>query len=493
MLDTLQEWLTPSRIYWTAAILLSAVAILRAITRGLGVERTLLWLLAIIAFPGVGAVGYFIFATPSIKRSKMRKRRSSVAVRQRLSHLHPPGNATAYSLATPEPCRTPLTPAERGMLRLCEALTGLTPSQGNDVELLSHDEGAFKRLEDAARAAKKFIWAEYYIIKNDETGHRFLDLLAEQAGRGIEVRLIYDAFGSLWLDAARLKRIEQNGGFTASFLPVNPLRRKWAIHLRNHRKMVIVDGEFGATGGMNVGDEYSGRARRRGDWHFLDSQLALRGPAVADLAQTFLEDWFFATEEQLDMPPIAAPLAGATATVAVVPSGPDQEHNANAWVYFGGIAQAKRRVYLQTPYFVPNEPTWQALAAAALRGADVRLVVPAKNDVPLIGAAMRSYFRPLVQCGVRIYEYLPAMLHAKTIVVDASWAIVGSANVDVRSFRLNFELGALVVDLDFAAILEARFLADLDDCREVTLKMLDEMSFLGRLRDGAARLLSPLL
>src|SRR5690606_31849950 len=154
------------------------------------------------------------------------------------------------------------------------------------------------------------------------------------------------------------------------------------VHLRNHRKLIVVDGQVGFTGGMNVGDEYSGRTRRRGGWHFLDSQLMIRGPAVEDLAQTFIEDWLFAAEEELDPPPRAEELPGAKSIVAVVPSGPDQEHNANGWVFFAGIAQAMQRVYMVTPYFAPDEPTLKAIGAAALRGADVRLMVPYKNDVP---------------------------------------------------------------------------------------------------------------
>lgn len=493
MWSAINDWLTPYRLFWIVAVSLQVVAILRAITRGLGVERTLFWLLAIITLPGVGAIAYFYLGSPSIVRSRVRKQQTTRQIRQARSVPHPSGSHHAYNFDAIDAEFRPLEPSERTLLHLAKQLTGLVPSRRNYLEFLWHDETAFARIEEAIRSAKKFIWAEFYIIRNDATGYRFLDLLAEQAARGVEVRLIYDAFGSLWLDAGRLKKIRENGGYTEPFLPVNPLRRKWSVHLRNHRKVIVVDGEVGFTGGMNVGDEYSGRTRRRGGWHFLDSHLMLRGPAVEDLAQTFIEDWLFAAEEELPPPPAAPELPGARSVVAIVPSGPDQEHNANGWVYFAGIAQAMQRVYMVTPYFAPDEPTLRAIGAAALRGADVRLMVPSKNDVPLIGAAMRSYYKPLIDLGVRIFEYLPAMLHAKTIVVDGKWGIVGSANVDVRSFRLNFELGALVVDPDFAAVMEAKFLGELSDCREVTKEYLDQIGFLGRLRDGTARLLSPLM
>jgi cardiolipin synthase len=278
----------------------------------------------------------------------------------------------------------------------------------------------------------------------------------------------------------------------AAFLPVNPLARRWSVHLRNHRKMVVVDGRIGFTGGMNVGDEYSGRARWKGNQFFHDTHLALHGPAVWDLGVIFSEDWRFATGERIELPPQPAPEPEGS-VVAVVPSGPDQRHNANALAYFAGIASARHRCWLQSPYFIPDEPTAQALITAALRGVDVRVLVPARCDVKLVGRAARSYYRALLRGGVRIFEFEPSMLHAKAMVVDGSWCLIGSANIDIRSFRLNFELGALIVDGAFAAHFESHFEEDLADSREVKRAALARIGLLDRLRDGVARLLSPLL
>jgi len=200
---------------------------------------------------------------------------------------------------------------------------------------------------------------------------------------------------------------------------------------------------------MNVGDEYSGRARWKGKQYFHDTHLSLRGPAVWDLAATFAEDWRFATGESLEPPPPPEPSCPGS-IVTVVPSGPDQEYNANALTYFAGIASARRRCWLQSPYFIPDQPTTQALLSAQMRGVDVRVLLPERCDLRLVGAAARTYYRELLRGGVRIFEYQPSMLHGKVMVVDGAWALVGSANVDVRSFRLNFELGALVVDAAFA-------------------------------------------
>lgn len=447
----------------------------RAILRRSGVSTTLAWILAIITFPIVGAAAYLMFASPSIRRAARRQRPTA----RGLFAGRPPsrvalGDAVAEQVVT-----------------LASRLTGLAPTAGNRVELLTSSRDAFQTIEHAVRTATRRVWAEYYIIKNDATGRRFLDLLAEKAAEGVEVRLLYDAVGSLRIDPARLRAIEEAGGHCAVFLPVNPFRRKWSTHLRNHRKLVLVDDALGFTGGMNVGDEYSGRARRQGGRHFHDSHLAIQGPAIADLAEIFVEDWTFATDTALEIPS-PAPAAG-NCIAAIVPSGPDQVHNAHGMVYFAAIASARRSVYIASPYFVPDIAMVQALLAAALRGVDVRLLVPAHNDIRLVGWAARSYYAELIGAGVRVWEYLPTMLHAKRLVIDESFGIVGSANVDIRSFRLNFELGALVVDPTFAGDLTRQFHTELRDSREVTAAMLLQIGIPARLRDGVARLFSPLL
>jgi len=467
-------------IIWFTVYALDVYAIVLAVTRGQGVERTLAWLFAIIAFPGAGAVAYLLLANPSVRRAKKRKRVSAAAVR-------------ALIASRTKASKSPQRLLDESILNLATSLTGLAPSEGNSVELLIEDYQAFEQIEGALKGAKRSIWAEYYIIRRDVTGDRFLDILLAKVREGVEVRLIYDAVGSVGIDAKRLKAIRAAGGEVEAFLPINPLRRRWSVHLRNHRKMIIVDGEIAFTGGMNVGDEYSGRARRKGKTYFHDTHLKLQGTAVGDLSQTFAEDWSFATGDPIAPIPHPAPLESGSSIVTVVPSGPDQEHNANGMVYFAGIAFARERVYLSSPYFIPDEPTLRALISAAMRGVDVRVMAPARCDVALVGPAARSYFPSLVRGGVRVFEYQPSMLHAKMMVVDGTWGIVGSANVDIRSFLLNFELGTLVFDPAFAALLEKRFISDLENSIEVTAEALAQRSFPSRLLDGAIRLLSPLL
>lgn len=457
---------------------LDAWAIVRACSRGGGVQATLSWLFAILAFPLVGALAFFALASPSVRRVKLLRRRSVAQLRR----------ASGGALASPD--------AVQGdaLLDLAANLTGIAPTAGNAVELLTDNVATFDRIEAALRGAKRQIWAEYYIIRNDETGRRFLDLLVERARAGVEVRLLYDALGSFQIDAERLRAVVAAGGQVRSFQPMNPLRRRLAVHLRNHRKLIVVDGEVGFTGGMNVGDEYSGRRRREGLKSFRDSHLELAGPAVGSLAEAFREDWAFAGGGALPRLP-APPSSAGESLVAVVTSGPDQEHNASAFVHFAAIASARRRVYLSTPYFIPDEATVAALVSSALRRVDVRVLLPALSvsDVKIAAYAARSYYGKLLRGGVRIFEYEPSMLHGKTLVADGQIACVGSANVDLRSYRLNFEIGALINDTRFAATLERRFLRDVAHANEVTLELLARQTRTMRFLCAAARLLSPLL
>jgi cardiolipin synthase len=456
-------------------------AIARALTRGHGVQGTLTWLFAILAFPFVGAASFFLFASPSVKRVVLRRRRSAAQVRKSL------GIAPARVDGASE--------TGDSLVDLAVALTGLAPSAGNQIEMLTDDVPTFERIEAAIRAARRFVWAEYYIIRNDETGRRFLALLEERAKEGVEVRLLFDAVGSMAINARFLRAIVAAGGQARAFEPMNPLRRRLSVNLRNHRKLVVVDGEVGFTGGMNVGDEYSGRRRREGTKSFRDSHLQVRGPAVRSMAEVFVEDWAFASGETLTAPRACDAVSDSTSLVAIVPSGPDQEHNASAMVHFAGIASARHRVYLTSPYFIPDDATLSALVSSALRRADVRVLLPRadRSDVKMAAFAARSFYGKLLRGGVRIYEYGPSMLHAKTLAVDGQIAYVGSANIDIVSFRLNFEIGVLINDPAFAGALEKRFVRDLANSREVTLEDLERTSRFTKALCVLARLFSPIL
>ncbi len=462
-----------SWLWWAAVAAIDLAAIGLLLYRGHGVERTLAWLFAVIAFPALGGAAYLLLADPTIQRPALRRRRSD-SLSRRCPGRPPPGTSAGQ------------------LMTLTARTTGLEASDGNHAEVLTSDEAAFARVEECLKTARRSIWAEYYLIRRDETGHRFLDLLAAKARQGIEVRLIYDAIGSFGLNRQRLRELDAAGARCVEFLPVNPLRKRWSVHLRNHRKLIVVDGESAFTGGMNVGDEYSGRARRRGTLHFRDTHLRLAGPCVADLEEVFAADWHFAAGEQLELPE-PAPAAAGVARVAIIPSGPDQPRNASHYSYFAGITAARQSIWLTSPYFIPDEATLAALISSALQGVDVRILVPAHSDVLLVGPAGRSFYAQLLAAGARIFEYQPSMLHAKTMVVDDHLALIGSANLDMRSFALNFEVGALIDNHEAAAVLRRCFLEQTAKSREITLDEVRAWPVQRRLAHGAARLFSPLL
>jgi cardiolipin synthase A/B len=455
-----------------------------AIVRRRGLTGTLAWIFAIIAVPGFGVAAYLLLANPRVARTRRAKRAATRQLRSRQGRRGGKGG---------DPREGALTGAERSILRLAERLSDIAPAPGNRVELVSSNTEASERIAKALASAKTSIWAEYYMIKNDATGEAFLRVLAQRAREGLDIRVLYDAVGSWGVDAGALARLRQAGGHVEVFLPINPLRRRWAVHLRNHRKILVVDGRLAMTGGMNIGNEYSGRFRRGRGKPWRDTLLVLHGPAAGALAEVFAEDWSFATgtEELLEVP--TPPAVDGGCLVSILPSGPDQEANANRLTYFAGITSALSRCWIASPYFIPDGPTNRALVTAALRGVDVRILVPEKNDVLLMGSAARSYYTALVRAGARIFEYRPAMLHAKLMVIDGRWSVVGSANVDIRSFWLNFEISALVFDPAFAAEVEEQFEKDLAESREITAKILAGRGFFESLGEGVARLMSPLL
>ena len=458
-------------------ILFDIVAIFSIIWRSQGVERTLTWLFAVIAFPAFGGFLYFFLTHQPIKQSRKRKRITRRIIQE--------SNSTESNINTPE--------YNNPVLNLTYSLTGLEATTNNMIEVHTENENAFTRIGEVVRAAKKFIWVEYYIIKKDYTGRKFMGLLSELAKSGIEIRLLYDAYGSASLDPKAIKELRDAGGKVVSFNPFNPFRSRWSFYLRNHRKLIVVDGEVAFTGGMNISDEYSGRNRRRGYNYFRDTHLLLSGETVADLANVFREDWAYSTNgEVLPFVPKKKIEIGKS-TVAILPSDPDQFQNVTALVFFEALNRAQKNIYLTSPYFIPDEPIMRALECAVLRGVDVRLVVPFKSDVILARQAAVSYYAQLIPVGVKVYEYIPSMLHAKTLIVDDYLSVVGSANLDIRSFRLNFELNALILDTDIAKKLTNKFFQDVKKSQQIDPVVFAKRGIKRRITERIARLLSPLL
>jgi cardiolipin synthase len=360
------------------------------------------------------------------------------------------------------------------------------PVAGNAVRIFAEGESLFESAAEAIRGAKRHVHLLIYIFKSDGTGRRTMELLAETARRGVEVRVLYDGLGSAATKSGFFDPLIEAGGDVASFLPFAPFRNGLRINLRNHRKLLVVDGAVAYTGGRNIGDEYA----IDHSWH--DLHLRLEGPVVPTLQRVFVEDWHFATEELLDDARYypAVPASGPV-PVQVVDSGPDVDEPHAEELMFGAVVSARESIDVATPYLVPTEALQQALASAARRGRRVRILLPEKVDHPLVRWAGDAYLPALLSAGVQVWRR-QGMAHAKAMIVDGTWATVGSINLDMRSLRLNFELNVAFPHPPTAALLRQWFEGELAKSKPVDAKQLD-CGFGTRLARSASYLLSPIL
>ena len=437
------------------------------------------WILVLVFLPLVGVVLFWFLGRDRVRRPAREKRSTDTEVRSRLGGLAlPPPRASLDRIILDE------KPEQRGVMRLAAQVGHTDPVGGNDVRVLVGAPRTLDAIVEAIDAATDHVHLEYYIVRNDETGRRLRDALVRAAQRGVRVRMLLDAFGSP-VGRRFTGPLLAAGGHVAKFFPLDPVRRAWTINLRNHRKLIVIDGRVGLAGGINVGDEFL-------DWH--DLHLRVEGPAVAQLQAVFTEDWYFATRYDLAHPaffPEIEPVAESV--VQFVQSGPDATVESIHRLYFAAIASARERVYITTPYFVPDRALLVALQTAALRGVDVRLILPSWSNHGVTFHAGRSFYDELLGAGVRIHEYQEGFVHTKTMVVDGRFGTLGSANLDVRSFRLNFELIAVLWDPRVVGKLEDLFMEDLAHTKPVELDAWRQRSLVTRMKEGAGRLCAPLL
>lgn len=432
---------------------------------------TLSWLISLAALPYLGFLIYFVLGPQRIKRQRLRRVRARAA------------------LPTPPVGFTPTAEAIE-LARIAQATTGLPPTTATHAQLLVDGAAKYTALLAAVSQAREHIHLEYYIYQPDRTGTALRDALVERARAGVKVRLLLDAVGSGKTTQRFLQPLLDAGGELAWFHPMRLhwfWRRPW-VNLRSHRKIVVIDGIVGFTGGINIADEEDERLRNDA---YRDLHLRLEGDVVGVLQLVFVEDWAYATGEPPLRLPHPPPRVGTVATQVLV-SGPDSPWEAIHRIQVGAIHAARRRVWLVTPYFVPGEAAMMALTSAALGGLDVRLLVPKHTDSKVVTYAGRSYFDDLLAAGIKIHEYGPRMMHSKALLCDDDLAIIGSANFDHRSFRLNFEVSVMFRDAGLVAEL-----AELiqHECSHAPRVRDDRARPLWRLRlpEALARLVSPLL
>ncbi len=440
---------------------------------------TLAWILVIVLVPFVGLLAFWVFGTTRLRLRRRKRRRIEARLAPALHKLQ------AQSSSGP-----PAADLPPSLLKLAEKLDEIGPRPGNEVVLLRLGPAAFDTLEASFDSARHHIHLVYYVWEPDRTGARLRDALTRAARRGVEVRLLLDDVGSRSARRGFFQGLVEAGGQVERFLPVNPLSRQLALNNRNHRKIVVVDGETGFTGGMNVGDVYAGLGEPWRDLH-----ARIRGPVVRSLQEVFCQDWYHATGDDLVSADYFPRISAAGKVWAqLLASGPaDERWRAIHTLLFAAINLARQRVWVETPYFVPDPSILMALQTAALRGVDVRLLLPGRSDHPLVLHAGRSFQDALLAVGVRIFELQDVVLHAKTVTVDGNFSTLGSANMDQRSFRLNFEANVFFFGAEVAAELERDFLSLCSSAREVTAASRRDISRRQRLTEGVARVLAPLL
>jgi cardiolipin synthase A/B len=467
-IEHLRVWVS---LIWSAHVLALSVWIVLQKRSPLS---TLAWILSLAALPVLGLLLYFVLGPQKIQRQRLR--------RQRLRELHRVGAQADRHAEQGLPRR------KQRLGRLIEAATGTPISSAQSVTLLEGGAATFEALFAAIAAAREHIHLEYYILDPDRTGTRLRDALIERARAGVKVRLLVDAVGSSRLTRRFLAPLRAAGADVVRFHPfrIAPLRP--LLNMRNHRKLVIIDGRIGFAGGINICDNQDERLDPRA---FQDLHLCIEGPAVGWMQSIFAEDWHYTRRQPLAETDLYPELEPGPVAVQVFASGPDEVWEAIHLAHLQAIWDARERVWLATAYFVPSEPALYALTAAALRGVDVRILVGRRGDSRVVTYAARSYFEELLMAGVRIYEYRPSVLHSKAMLVDDDCVLLGSANFDNRSFRLNFEACVALYDHSSAALLEHQFQSDFSQSLRVSRPR--RIGLLRRLGEAAARLLSPLL
>lgn len=449
--------------------------------------KTLSWVLVIALIPVIGILLYFFFGQNYRKR-KIFSRKGVIdseyllnTAVQQIESLENRLTKKSNKVKLKQHLMTLMLNNEKSVL-----------TDNNKIFLLTNAEDTYSSMLEAIEKATHHIHFEIYRFNIDKTGNKFRDLLIKKAAEGVEVRMIIDDVGS-WSFKKRYIDEMRNSG--VQIFPFFPVRIPWLaskLNYRNHRKILVTDGITGFIGGMNVADKYLHGLPRLGQWR--DTHLRVTGDAVAGMNRIFLIDWYFLSGEILtkNMDYFPKLNIDGDSWIQMASSGPDSDWANIMQAYLSAIATANEKVYLCTPYFSPNESILNALKTAALSGKDVRLIIPEKPDSIIANWNSRSYVSELLYAGVRVYLYVSGFNHSKYIVVDGVFSSVGSVNVDMRSFDLNFEVTALIYDEDFAAKLENMFMNDLINSKELLFDLWEGRSNKEKYKESLARIFGPL-
>ncbi|PHN04845.1 cardiolipin synthase [Flavilitoribacter nigricans] len=479
-------------LLFIAYILATIGVVLNLLISGARPTKTMAWLLVVIVLPVLGIILYLVFGV-NRRKYKFYKIKEAQKVKKYLSRVD-----GFYEDHFTEQA---ILPENRDIYRKTPELISkncrFLPYPDNKAKILRNGPATFDAIFDALEKAETFIHIQYYIFEEGELTDRMMKIFKEKAKAGVEIRLLYDGVGSQFLSNKYTNQLQELGGNHSCFLPIANMRPTSTLNYRNHRKIIIVDGKIGFTGGINVTDKYiRSDAGPLGIWH--DMHLQLEGPIVNSLQAVFVTDWNFATEREENGDllkdkyfPKSEPKGDAVAQI--VASGPDSDFSSIRQEYFSLITQADDYVYITNSYVIPGEAILTALQTAALSGVDVRLIIPETSDSVVVKWGVRSYFEEMLRAGVRIYLYKDNFLHSKTLVADDEVISIGTANFDLRSFEQNFEVNALVYNESLAKELKSYFMEDIENCEELKLEEFKERPVGDKIKEGIAKIFSPIL
>ncbi|MFS1515573.1 cardiolipin synthase [Bacillus sp. SCS-151] len=446
---------------------------------------TLTWLIILGSVPLLGFIFYIIFGRNFRKRKLFAKK----ALLDEQTYLKIEGGPY-WS----EEKITHMGEHQQLLFRLAQNLGKSPISFSTETKVLTNGEETFSHILEALRGATHHIHLEYYIVRHDDIGQQIKDILIERAQNGVQVRFLYDAVGCWKLSRSYIEELRKAGVDMIPFFPVKLPILNHKINFRNHRKIVVIDGTIGFVGGLNIGDEYLGKDSYFGFWR--DTHLAVQGESVRTLQLIFLQDWYYMTGQKLLTPSYLSPqlidkenLGG----VQLIAGGPDNEWEIIKQLFFSMIISAEKSVWIATPYFIPDEDIFTALKVAALSGIDVRILMPKRPDKKIVFYASRSYFPELLEAGAKIYEYKKGFMHSKILIVDDEIASIGTSNMDMRSFHLNFEVNAFLYRTNSIRALTNDFIHDIAHSDIITEEQFSTRPIWVRLYESTARLLSPLL
>lgn len=457
------------------------VCAVEAILNGRTSQGAIAWTISLLSFPMLSLPLYLIFGRNRFagyleKRDEIEREAQRLILRTNSSieeHVIPIGSDTPLYTSLFNLARMPAT-------------------AGNKIELLVDGDATFASIEKGLEQATQYILFQFYIIRDDDLSRKLCRILADKAKSGVFVYLLYDEIGSRQFHRSKLRKQLLLAGVEAEpFNTTQGRRNRFQLNFRNHRKIVVVDGRQAWVGGHNVGDEYLGLDKKVGHWR--DTHAKVEGPAVLGTEQAFATDWLWATNKQLEVDWSVSRTAPGESTVLVFPSDPASEYEEAGLMFHQTIVAAQRRIWIASPYFVPDRGIVAALQLAALRGVDVRVMIPDEPDGPVVAMANWSFTNELIACGVKVYRYQGGFMHQKVLLMDDQLAGVGTANFDNRSFRLNFEITLLVHDLFFARKVESMLERDFDRSRLVVKEEIANKPVWFTLGMAVARLFSPVL